>query len=87
VVLGVATILSSLMYFDAVPEPVLVSILASGIIFLSVNVFEFMERMRSEEAIHALAGIWLAVSPYFLDFGAAAPLKGVCIGLGAVTAA
>ena len=63
------------------------SVLATGIVVLAVTLFEIMISGRWEEFIQFVLGLWLAVSIFVLDYGAAGQLRILHFVLGALLAA
>jgi hypothetical protein len=83
---GVLILISPAAMFSVVPAPVLYNALACGVVLLGVTLFEIMNRERWEEALYFVVGVWLAVSVFLIDYGAASPLRIWHFALGALVA-
>ena len=86
VVLGAFVILAPAIAINQAGVPALVSGLAAGVIILAMTLFEAMSRMRLQEVVQFLAGIWLMASGYVIDYGGADKLRLLQFVLGAVVA-
>jgi hypothetical protein len=72
---GVLILISPAIARTDITGPVMFSTLAVGIIVLGLALFEIMMTGRWEEILSFLAGAWLAVSGFVLDYGAAMQLR------------
>jgi len=73
--LGVLLLVSPVVMLGEMPAPVMVSVLATGIVILALSLFEVMMAGRWEEVIEFFVGLWLAASVFVLDYGAASQLR------------
>jgi hypothetical protein len=73
--LGVLLLVSPILVQGDMPPPVMFSVLLAGIVVLAVSLFEVMMAGRWEEVIQFVLGLWLAVSVFVLDYGAAGQLR------------
>ena len=73
--LGVLLLVSPIMVPGEMPPAVMFSVLSAGIVVLAVSMFEIMMPGRWEEIIQFVLGVWLAISVFVLDYGAAAQLR------------
>ena len=73
--LGVLLLVSPILVQGDMPPPVMFSVLMAGIVVLAVSLFEVMMAGRWEEVIQFVLGLWLAVSVFVLDYGAAGQLR------------
>ena len=86
VILGALIILSPAIAINEAGVPALISGLAAGVVILAMTLFEAMNRMRLQEIVQFLAGVWLMASGYVIDYGLADRLRMVQFVLGAVVA-
>jgi hypothetical protein len=84
--LAILLLISPIMVSGQLPPPVMASVLVAGIVVLAVSLFEIMMSGRWEEIIQFVAGVWVAVSVFILDYGAATQLRIVHFVLGALVA-
>src|SRR5260221_1232747 len=86
VVLGVLIILAPAIAINQAGVPALISGLAAGVVILAMTLFEAMNRMRLQEIVQFLAGIWLMASGYFIDYSGVDKLRVLQFAPGAVVA-
>ena len=84
--LGVLILISPVIAEGVMPPVIMYSTLAVGIVVLGLSLFEIMLAGRWEEIIGFLAGVWLAVSVFVLDYGTAPQLRIWHFVLGALVA-
>ncbi len=84
--LGVLLLVSPILVQGEMPPPVMFSVLIAGIVVLAVSLFEIMMAGRWEEIIQFALGLWLAVSVFVLDYGAAGQLRVWHFVIGALVA-
>jgi hypothetical protein len=84
--LGVLLLVSPILVQGDMPPPVMFSVLMAGIVVLAVSLFEVMMAGRWEEVIQFVLGLWLAVSVFVLDYGAAGQLRVWHFVIGALVA-
>ena len=84
--LGVLLLVSPILVQGEMPPPVMFSVLSVGIVVLAVSLFEIMMAGRWEEIVQFFLGLWLAVSVFVLDYGAAAQLRVWHFVIGALVA-
>src|SRR5437867_2947003 len=75
VILGALIILAPAIAINQAGVPALVSGLAAGVVILAMTLFEAMNRMRLQEIVQFLAGIWLMASGYVIGYGGADKLR------------
>lgn len=85
--LAVLLLVSPVIVRGEIPPPLMFSVLSVGIVVLAVSLFEIMMSGRWEEIVQFVLGLWLAVSVFVLDYGAAGQLRIVHFVLGALVAA
>lgn len=85
-VLGVLLLLSPVIVQGQMPPSVMFSVLAVGVVVLAVTLFEIMMSGRWEEVIQFALGLWLAISVFVLDYGAAGQLRIWHFAIGALVA-
>jgi hypothetical protein len=84
--LGVLLLVTPILVQGEMPLPVMFSVLIAGIVVLAVSLFEIMMAGRWEEIIQFALGLWLAVSVFVLDYGAAGQLRVWHFVIGALVA-
>ena len=84
--LGVLLLVSPILVQGDMPPRVMSSVLLAGIVVLAVSLFEVMMAGRWEEVIQFVLGLWLAVSVFVLDYGAAGQLRVWHFVIGALVA-
>ena len=85
-VLGAVVLLSPLAVYNQVTNHVIYNGVAVGVVILAITLFEFIDRIRFQEAIKFIAGAWLMASVYILDYGAMSQLRLWHLVLGALVA-
>jgi SPW repeat len=84
--LGLLLLVSPVLVQGDMPPPVMFSVLMAGIVILAVSLFEVMMAGRWEEIIQFVLGLWLVVSVFVLDYGAAGQLRVWHFVIGALAA-
>ncbi len=69
-----------------IPDSTLVNMLIIAILVMSLGMIEIMMAGRWEEIIQFALGLWLAVSVFVLDYGAAITLRPLYFVIGALVA-
>ena len=73
--LGALLLLTLAALQGQVPLPVMYSVVAVGVAVLALSLSEIIMAGRWEEVIQFGIGLWLAVSVFVLDYGAAGQLR------------
>lgn len=86
VVLGILIILAPLVVMKSTTTPALYTGIIAGIVILAMTLLEAFNRLRIEEVVQFLAGAWLLISAFVIDYGGMPQLRAINFVLGGLVA-
>jgi len=86
IVLGAVVLLVPIAMYSEATFPAIYNGAAVGVVVVAITLFEFIDRIRLQEAIKFVAGAWLMVSVFVIDYGMIVQLRLWHFVLGALIA-
>ena len=87
IVLGAVVLLVPIAMYSEATFPAIYNGVAVGVVVVAITLFEFIDRIRVQEAIKFIAGAWLAISVFVINYGMITQLRIWHFVLGALIAA
>jgi len=75
IVLGAVVLLVPIAMYSEATFPAIYNGAAVGVVVVAITLFEFIDRIRLQEAIKFVAGVWLTASVFIIDYGMIAQLR------------